>query len=977
MSAVEEGHDSDAKSDKDESSLEERKKKVSGAFSKSIIPKIKSLPSSVWGFLLILVIGLFGFFIRIANVARLKLDWSFPFFHLEKVSTLIDFTTGKYIPVDLDAFLVLRYVKEVLANGMLSAHDALRYYPIGFDPRAEFTILTGFIAYLYKFISFFIPSASPELVTIMYPAIAYFLGIIFFYLAVKKLLGTKVALVASLLLSVLPSYLYRTVTGVNDKEAFSMFLLFLGFYLFVSAWKAKRSRYALLFGLGSGIITGLNGLVWGGVGFVYFIFGIFILLVILLDKFSEQDFFAYVGWFIPAVYIATMTPLSRTDIFSMATSTTSFLIFFALLMALIDFLVFKKDLLKIKAKVEKKLPLGAANFFISAIFIIVLASVIFGPSFIPTKVSDSIYDLFNPLQNRWARTVAESHEPYIVDWFSQMGNVFTLLLMVAVGVLYFDLFRSFDRKSRLIATLIYASLTLLFIFSRYSSSSKYLNGVSGIAKLLYLGPLIAFFLVAVFFYVYSYLKKKDLFHKFSEIDKGYIFVLVWFIIMVMGARRIVRLIFVFSSISSVLVAYILIRVYESSGKFDAYKDFWTKMGFFSLISLVIFLAVDQLLTLFGIIPGSFFEPRTKTLLILSGLLGLSVATILKEVKESKAKHIKLFFKISAVLLIAIISLELAGSTYSISKGLSSTYHTQWQAAGGWVRGNLSEDVVFAHWWDYGYWVQTGFERTAITDGGNAMGSWNHYMGRYLLTSQNDSETLEFLNSHGATHILFVSDEIGKYPAFSSIGADANYDRYSWINSFVLDPAQTKETRNQTVFVYTGGSVLDDEFVYNGKVFPAQVAGIAGFYVPFTRTEQGDIVTQPSALLVYNNQPTAVPLNCLYIAGRKLEFDAPEGLNGCLRVMPHAESQNGIGAALYLSPDVTKSLFARLYLFDEHATSPYYKLVYSDEENVPLALYPSGVHGPIRIWEVMYPENTPKNEAVYLSTEYVDPRVINL
>src|SRR3990172_10160255 len=105
----------------------------------------------------------------------------------------------------------------------------------------------------------------------------------------------------------------------------------------------------------------------------------------------------------------------------------------------------------------------------------------------------------------------------------------------------------------------------------------------------------------------------------------------------------------------------------------------------------------------------------------------------------------------------------------------------------WVRENTERNTVFGHWWDYGYWVQSIGERATVLDGGNAISYWNHMMGRYALTGTNETEALEFLYAHNTTHFLIDSTDIGKYPAFSSIGSDENYDRRSWISPFLKDP----------------------------------------------------------------------------------------------------------------------------------------------------------------------------------------------
>jgi len=106
----------------------------------------------------------------------------------------------------------------------------------------------------------------------------------------------------------------------------------------------------------------------------------------------------------------------------------------------------------------------------------------------------------------------------------------------------------------------------------------------------------------------------------------------------------------------------------------------------------------------------------------------------------------------------------------------SGYNKQWQKAMDWTRKNTPEDAVFGHWWDYGYWLQSIGKRATVLDGGNAISFWNYYMGRYVLTGDNEKDALEFLYAHNATHFLIDSSDIGKYGAFSSIGSNEDYDR---------------------------------------------------------------------------------------------------------------------------------------------------------------------------------------------------------
>jgi hypothetical protein len=60
-------------------------------------------------------------------------------------------------------------------------------------------------------------------------------------------------------------------------------------------------------------------------------------------------------------------------------------------------------------------------------------------------------------------------------------------------------------------------------------------------------------------------------------------------------------------------------------------------------------------------------------------------------------------------------------------------------------------------------------------------------------------------------------------------------------------------------------------------------------------------------------------------------------------------------------------------------SSYYKLVYSDDNNAPLALYNGNLIGPIRIWKINYPESLAltQEELYYnLMTTYPDESLVN-
>jgi len=116
-------------------------------------------------------------------------------------------------------------------------------------------------------------------------------------------------------------------------------------------------------------------------------------------------------------------------------------------------------------------------------------------------------------------------------------------------------------------------------------------------------------------------------------------------------------------------------------------------------------------------------------------------------------------------------------------------------------------------------------------------------------------------------------------------------------------------------------------------------------------------------VVNNGQQKQIPLSCVFINGEEINFNNG-GLKGCFRVIPtiNGENINPIGAGFYVSEKVRKTLFTQLYLFDK--PGKYFNLVYNDKDQIPLALFNGRTIGPMKIWEINYPDNLEVPEHYY-------------
>jgi len=433
------------------------------------------------------------------------------------------------------------------------------------------------------------------------------------------------------------------------------------------------------------------------------------------------------------------------------------------------------------------------------------------------------------------------------------------------------------------------------------------------------------FLLISFSYIYYKKYHEKTFSDFKKFNFSYILYFLILTLGIIGARGGIRLIMVLGAVSPVVVAFLIVK---SSEKFFKEKDDALKI-IIGIIALIIILA-----SIFT------FWTYYKT--------DINTAT-------------------------------------NFAPG---PYQWQWQKAMSWVRENTTQDAIFAHWWDYGYWVQSIGKRATILDGGNAIVYWNHLLGRYVLTGTDENKSLEFLYTHDATNLLIDSTDIGKYTAYASIGSDENYDRLSWISTFLMDEKQTVEKNNETIYIYRGGSLVDEDIIWkeNGKeiFLPQKAAGIGAIILK--KNSKGEI-QQPSAVFIYNGKQYNIPLRYVYFNNSLKDFKS--GLDAGIFLFPKINNiQNGRikinneGALFYLSGRTIHSQLSKLYLFNQK--SDYFKLAHVENNyfidslksqgvNIGEFVYYNGFQGPIKIWNITYPKDMKINKE-YLKINFPDKKL---
>jgi len=874
--------------------------------------------------------------------------FSSSFIRVQNINLLKDSTTGKYIPLALDPFYFLRLAETIIEEGSLPEYDSMRYpsLRVGFSNEILPIILVG----LYKMIRPFNNEITIGLVDIISPVIFFVLGLIVFFFLIYSLTKSKTnALISTGFLSIIPLYLYRTLTGFADHESIGMFAFFLTLLIFsltlqfleksskkqenLNPKKQNKKQIFknITYGLILGIASAFTIASWGGIAkFVFIIIPLsfFIIWIMKSKNFKENQnlqedtnskktfsnyLWTYLSWSLFCILFAIFFGYNFSSIINIIfLNTTSILNPFVFLFLLVDF-TFMFRINKILDKLKNK-KIKKSGILLSLIITLILSLIILGifKGNSLSFLSEIINKLSHPFGiERTGLTVAENAQPYLMDWVNQITKGFFWLFYIGLACIGINFSKNIDnKKNKILFCLSWIILISGILFSRISAGSI-LNGENFLSKLVYFGSIILF----IIFLIYAFLKAK------IKLNENLILIISWTLVILIAARGAVRLFFVIMPLVCFIIGYAAI----------SFKNYYKKS------------------------------------------------------KKSKDELVKMILGLALIFLIILLMITanifITSTTYQ-AKNTGLSANSQWQNAMAWVRNNTNIKDIFIHWWDYGYWVQYLGERPTVTDGGHANGYWDHLIGRYLLTTPKPETALSLMKSHNVSYLLIDPTDIGKYPAYSSIGnGKDNQDRYSWIITMISDPKLTQETQNETIRVYQGGSLVDQDIIYsinNTEIFlPEKKSAIIGIILKTDLNENSMKIKQPEGVFLYNEEQIRIPLRYVYYNNQVLDFK--QGLDSIVYIFPKiSQTSDGLqidpqGALIYLSQKNMWSLVSQMYILNNsfekyqglklvHSEQdPYVNLFKNSGTDLGDFIYFNGIKAPIKIWKFDCPLNILERE----------------
>lgn len=852
---------------------------------------------------------------------------------VQNLDLLKDSTTGESIPLALDPFYFLRLAETIVDNGGLPECDSFRVLGdecIGFSKE----ILPQTVVLIWKTANIF-GDYSLQHIDLISPVIFFILGLIVFFFLILNLTDSKItALLSSFLLAIVPAYLYRTMAGFSDHESIGMFAFFSAMLVFSYALKFLQKKKDNKKHLGKSLLWGI------GTGFV--------------------TAFTIASWGGISRFIFMIVPLSSLIFWLVNIENKkdkfmeSFILFYAcwFLSSFSFGLLFGFDIIN-KFRIS---VLSSSGMITGFVLVFIIAD----------------YFIF---KNRdYLKKISRNIEKYRIFYSVLLTIILGIIFLLVAGRDVIGLFA--DIIGRLLNPFGVDRLGLTVAENKQPFLSDWISQTGN--TIFYL------FLIGTAFVGFNISKGlKKMNHKI-------LFSASW-VFAILGI--------VFSRISETSTFngnnFISGIFYATSLLVFAlsFAYIYIKKGLRINYQLILILSMIFFVLIAGRGAARLFFVITPFMIFMASY---SVPNLYDYAKKSKEEILKVLFYTG--LGIAIIGLLIAIPGMISSSKSQATYtgpsaNVHWQNAMKWVRENTAELSVFSHWWDYGYWVEYLGERPTIADGGHFEGTYrDHMIGRYILTESNVDRTLSFMKSNYVDYLLIDQTDIGKYPAYSSIGSDPEWDRMSSITTLIADQSQIKETAEGEIRVYNGVSGVYEDIVYDqngstifipGATFdnlgsPNYKAFLIGAIVEVEKGSGLISFEQPKGVFIYNNKQIQIPLRYVYYRGEKIDFGG--GLEQGIQILPRAYSQtsgglqiDSLGSALYFNSRTIDSLVVQLFLLNDPDNKySSLKLVHKEEnpfvENLKTQgvladdfIYYNGLQGPIKIYEADYPENIIENE----------------
>ena len=255
----------------------------------------------------------------------------------------------------------------------------------------------------------------------------------------------------------------------------------------------------------------------------------------------------------------------------------------------------------------------------------------------------------------------------------------------------------------------------------------------------------------------------------------------------------------------------------------------------------------------------------------------------------------------------------------------------------WMRRKLPQNAVIAANWSYGIQINNLSQVKTITDSDHFLPHWIHLYFRHVFCAQNEKEALEYLKTHGVTHLMLTKRGVTlRSHAYSLIGSNAQNDRHFRVYELaqnktpIWKPYQIRPKQQDTPVGYV-------ELV---SMIPSQTSS--------TQSQNVSGAQQTITVTVFLKTHTKIVQNISINTNRPTQQAVDIGTGG---IVFYFNARGILDKTYYIPPLGWNSLAIQLFLRSLH--NDIFIPLYSIQE--------------AKIWEIHYPPDI-KKDSKYLTTE---------
>lgn len=308
------------------------------------------------------------------------------------------------------------------------------------------------------------------------------------------------------------------------------------------------------------------------------------------------------------------------------------------------------------------------------------------------------------------------------------------------------------------------------------------------------------------------------------------------------------------------------------------------------------------------------------------------------VKLNVRGALQIFIKtgITATLLTVLLFWTPAGahaksSIFTVKHGMPAIPgNTPLEKTFRWMKSNLGNTTCVAANWSYGSQLNVLGDVKTIIDQDHYIQHWIHLFYRHVYTAQSDIESLEFLKTHEATHLMLTTDDMLQLDYIhSSVSNDPKNKQ-----AFQVAPLQVKRYENRRPYLIP---------VFHDTPFT---------HIDIDQTQDNLLIATTAKL---KDGGTLEISNIFFRDKRRMVSNNNPGVdNGGILLFFDSKKQTFKGH--YISSKSWNSLAVRLFFRGE-----------SSETFVPVYPADRDVAAEVKVWEIRYPPDI-KSDPKYLATE---------